>query len=243
MADVVYKPKGAALEYAPWASNIYAGCDNGCLYCYAPRVLHQKKEDFHVCKGVRPGYFERLKKECKSGKHAGKQVLLSFTSDPYQKQERLRCSTRSAIIILHDGGANVTILTKCPTLALRDTDILFPGRDVIATTLTFARGEFAASMHWEPGGDLPCQRIYAMQEFKRQGFETWVSMEPTIVPESTLSLIHQTVGTFDTYKIGKLNYMDTSHIDWARFAGEARRLLEFYELDYIMKESLSRYLT
>jgi DNA repair photolyase len=128
-------------------------------------------------------------------------------------------------------------------LALRDTDILIPGRDVIATTLTFAKGEFAASLRWEPGGDLPSQRIYAMKEFKMQGFETWVSMEPTIVPESTLVLIAQTVGIFDTYKVGKLNYMNTGHIDWEKFARDAKRRFDFFQLDYVMKESLSRYLT
>lgn len=242
MAKVVYQPRGAALEYAPWASNIYAGCDNGCLYCYAPRVLHQTKEDFHNCKGPRAGYFERLTKECATGEHAGKQVLLSFTSDPYQAQEKYLCATRKAIKILHAGGAHVTILTKCPTLALRDIGILRAG-DVVATTLTIAPGYWEDSLRWEPGGDLPCQRIFAMQEFKRRGFETWVSMEPTIIPAHTLDLIQETVGVFDTYKIGKLNYMAHGNVDWAKFAKDAKERLEFYGLNYVMKESLSRYLT
>ena len=243
MTKVVYKPKGAALEYAPWASNIYNGCDNGCLYCYAPRVLHQQKDDFHNCKGVRPGYFERLKRECESGEHAGKQVLLSFTSDPYQEQEKSLRATRKAIKILHKGGANVTILTKCPMLALRDAGVLYPGRDVVATTLTIAPGYWDESLHWEPGGDLPYQRILAMREFKRLGFETWVSMEPTIIPAHTLDLIQLTIGLFDEYRIGKLNYMTHGNINWERFAKDAVQMLEFYGLNYVMKESLSRYLT
>ena len=242
MADVVYKPRGAALEYAPWASNIYAGCDNGCRYCYAPRVLHQKKEDFHVCKGPRKNYFERLDIECASGKHEGKQVLLSFTSDPYQEKERHLGATRSAIQYLHSGGANVTILTKCPSLALRDLDILIPGKDVIATTLTFTPKSWRKSLEWEPYAELPHQRIMAMKEFKRRGFETWVSMEPTIEPEQTLALIRATAELFDTYKIGKLNYQDTSHIDWPKFAKEAVETLEFFSLNYVMKESLTQYL-
>lgn len=243
MSKVVYKPRGAAFEYAPWASNVYAGCDNGCLYCYAPRVLHQQREDFHNCKGVRPAYFERLQRECKSGECRGKQVLLSFTSDPYQEKEKHLCATRRAIGLLHAGGASVTILTKCPMLALRDTDILIPGRDVIATTLTFGQGAWEKSLYWEPHADLPCQRVFAMDAFKRLGFETWVSMEPTIEPAATLALIQETVGIFDTYKVGRLNYMNTDHIDWPQFARDAKAMLEFYGLDYVMKESLSQYLT
>ena len=243
MADVVYRPRGAALEYAPWASNIYSGCDNGCLYCYAPRVLHQKKEDFHVCKGQRPGYFARLLKECQAGKHEGKQVLLCFTSDPYQACEKEEALTREAIQILHEGSANVTILTKCPSLALRDLDVLIPGRDVIATTLTFTPHSWFKSQYWEPNAELPHQRILAMREFKRLGFETWVSMEPTIEPAETLALIQLTIGLFDEYRIGKLNYMNTEHIDWPKFAKDAVQMLEFYGLNYVMKESLSRYLT
>lgn len=243
MAKVVYKPRGAALEYAPWASNIYAGCDNGCRYCYAPRVLHQKKEDFHVCKGVRPAYFERLERECKTGEHAGKQVLLSFTSDPYQQLEKYLAATRRTIMTLHEGGANVTILTKCPSLALRDLDILVPGRDVIATTLTFTPKSWAKSLEWEPNAELPHQRIIAMREFKLQRFETWVSMEPTVEPAETLALIQLTIGLFDIYKIGKLNYMAHGNVDWAQFAKDAVQMLEFYEADYVMKESLTRYLT
>ena len=238
MAHVVYKAKGSAAEYSLWASNIYAGCASSCVYCYSPRVLHQKKEDYHNCKGVRKGYFERLDRECERRLHEGKNVLLCFTSDPYQNLEHELLATRRTIETLHNGGASVTILTKCPTLALRDMDILIPGYDVVATTLTFASGEGMLSNEWEPGGDLPALRISAMRKFKERGFETWVSMEPTIIPESTLTLIKETVGIFDLYRIGRLSYMDTSHIDWPKFAQDATELLEGLGLNYKLKASL-----
>lgn len=241
MANVVYKPRGAALEYAPWASNVYQGCDNGCLYCYAPRVLHQKKEDFHECKGVRQGYFERLERECKDNKQAGKQVLLCFTSDPYQEQEKKLGATRRAVQLLHQGGANVTILTKCPSLALRDLDILIPGRDVIATTLTFTPRSWAKSLEWEPDAELPHQRIIAMEVFRQHDFEVWVSMEPVIEPEETLELIRLTRETFSHFKVGRLNY-HPNDTDWDKFAHCVQRVLEDCGVEYTLKESLARYL-
>lgn len=34
---LIYKPQGAAGEYAKWAINLYHGCSNGCTYCYNRR--------------------------------------------------------------------------------------------------------------------------------------------------------------------------------------------------------------
>ena len=33
----IYKPKGAAAEYAEWACNFYVGCSNLCNYCYCKK--------------------------------------------------------------------------------------------------------------------------------------------------------------------------------------------------------------
>lgn len=31
---LIYKPKGRALEFAPYALNIFNGCSGRCEYCY-----------------------------------------------------------------------------------------------------------------------------------------------------------------------------------------------------------------
>ena len=61
--DVVYVPKGAALEYAPLAVNLYTGCSHGCKYCFAPACLHVTREEFSVPvarKGATPRGRHRL---------------------------------------------------------------------------------------------------------------------------------------------------------------------------------------
>lgn len=54
----IYKPKGAAREYGDLALNIYTGCPHRCFYCFAPRVLHRDKEQFHGIVEPRKGIVE-----------------------------------------------------------------------------------------------------------------------------------------------------------------------------------------
>ena len=37
MGSIIYRPKGRAAEYAPWAANIFVGCSNDCEYCYCKK--------------------------------------------------------------------------------------------------------------------------------------------------------------------------------------------------------------
>ena len=59
----IYKPKGRAKEYGDYAINIYTGCPHRCYYCFAPNVLHKKKEQFHSCVEPRQNIVEEAKKE------------------------------------------------------------------------------------------------------------------------------------------------------------------------------------
>lgn len=45
----IYVPNGRAKEYGDYAVNIYTGCPHRCYYCFAPQVLHRKREVFHSC--------------------------------------------------------------------------------------------------------------------------------------------------------------------------------------------------
>ena len=39
---LIYRPRGAAGEYARFAVNFYLGCPNGCRYCYLKRGVGAK---------------------------------------------------------------------------------------------------------------------------------------------------------------------------------------------------------
>lgn len=102
----IYTPKGRALEYAPFAANLYRGCTNGCTYCFAPLVLREEREVFHAEATLREGSLEGLEKQLATGNFAGKQILLSFTTDPYQPGECGRQNTRTALQLIKEYGSN-----------------------------------------------------------------------------------------------------------------------------------------
>ena len=58
--DVIYEPRGAALEYSPLACNLRKGCTHGCLYCYAPACLRMAPEEFHARSEPRERIIERM---------------------------------------------------------------------------------------------------------------------------------------------------------------------------------------
>lgn len=237
---LIYQPSGRAREYAKWAINLYQGCEHGCGYCYAPLVLKKNRKVFHEKATLRPKFFERLEREVAKEHQDGKLITLCFTSDPYQPCERLLCATRRTIQILHEAGANVCVLTKAPTLALRDMDLFIPG-DEFATTLTFGKRQWKESLEWEPFAELPHQRILGLQVMHKMGSKTWASLEPVVNTKGTFEAIYDSHPYVDHYKIGPLNYVENT-TDWREFAVNVTNLLDSLQKDYVLKKDLQKYL-
>jgi len=232
----IYEPKGKALEYCERAVNLYRGCGHGCLYCYAPRALHMHRDAFDE-QGPRPGVLESLVKE--APRHAGREVLLCFTTDPYGPGSD--GTTREAIDIIQRARCRVVILTKSGERSMRDLDMLRPGIDRYGATLTFAMA--SDSRKWEPHAALPHERLIALAEAHARGIETWASLEPVIDPEQTLELIRRAKGYVDVFKIGRWNHdARAREIDWPRFARDAVDLCEATGRRYVLKADLRKVL-
>ncbi len=240
--QIIYEPRGKAKEYAALAANLYRGCSHGCLYCYAPSATFKKRDLFHsqdfVC--PRKDVLNTLKKEVMSFIDClnPDNVLLSFTTDPYQPVEENLGITRKAIKILNNCGVGVTILTKGGQLATRDFDLLkLEPTNRFGVTLTCI--DHNESRKWEPSASPPQERINSLLDAWTQGIETYVSFEPVVNPENVYRLIEITHEFVDFYKVGKLNYHPHSKtINWVEFRTKVVQLLKSKNKQFLIKKDL-----
>ncbi len=242
----IYRPKGAAAEYADYAINIYTGCANGCTYCYAPRILRKSREAFARDVRVRPGLMDALDAQLSSGAFEGKTVHLCFTCDPYPAGHAAR-PTRDVIEVLKRAGCHVQVLTKNPTASMRDWGCLDEG-DWIGTTFTGADPWDAGDpsdpsdvpyLRHEPLAENEHSRYKALKAAKGAGLRTWASCEPVIDPAAICGLVAKDGkdNPIDLFKIGKLNHA-RSDIDWAAFGQKVESLCRRLGRSYVIKGSL-----
>ncbi len=233
----IYPPKGQAGEYSALAANPYRGCGHKCAYCYVPQVTKQDRREFNAGALERKNYLDMLRKDAAKYKAAGitEQVMISFTSDPYHPGDN--SLTREAFQLMIDHGLAICALTKGGSRALRDIDLFRPGRDAFASTLTTLDDRF--SQKWESGAQLPGDRIATLKAFHECGIFTWVSLEPTLDIESSLSIVDATHEFVDLYKVGRANYVQeiTRTTDWEGYTHRMiDKLQKLGNLHYIKKD-------
>ena len=210
-----YEPKGAAREYAPLALNLYNGCSHGCTYCYAPACVHRSRDDFRTNVTPRKGIIEALQKSLK--REVPKQtVLLSFTSDPYQRLEAEAKITRAALETMDGLGMDVAILTKS-TRVERDFNLIAKNGWHLGMTLSCWEPEFAEE--YEFFVSLPHYRYETLRDSEEIGIKTFVSIEP-VLNEKELALIFDAITPLrleSGVRIGKWNHSpEADKIDWKR---------------------------
>src|SRR5262245_9427882 len=125
---IIYAPAGQAGEYAKLACNHYRGCGHQCGYCWVPQVIHMSRADFDREALPKNDILENLKKDAEKYQQAGvsEQVLLCFSTDPYNPNDEFYQLTRHCLIILREHGLGFCTLTKGGSKALRDIDLFRP---------------------------------------------------------------------------------------------------------------------
>lgn len=250
----IYQPKGQAGEYSAWAANPFYGCGHKCAYCYVPNIPGQPdRKTFDEGAILKPNYLAVFEKEAQKMRLStdvrDRQVMISFTSDPFApfvRDQNGRDITADAPVrkmwqIMIENGFAICALTKGGTRALRDLDLFRPDRDAFASTLTSLDPEF--SQKWERGAALPHDRIAALQEFHKRGIFTWVSLEPTIDVEASLSIVDATHEFVDLYKVGRVNYLKiTKTTDWRDYTLRMIDKLQKLGKAHYIKKDLQPYL-
>jgi DNA repair photolyase len=211
--------------------------------CYVPSVLRMSRAEFDAGANPRPDFINLLTKDARKYQAAGirEQVMLSFTTDPYNPGDVERALTRQTIEVLKAHGLGFCTLTKGGSRALRDLDLFRPDRDAFASTLTSL--DPAVSLEWESGAALPDDRIATLKRFHDAGIFTWVSLEPVYDTEATLEIIEATHEFVDLYKIGRINYHRlTKEIDWRDFAGRVVEMVSRLGAGHYIKKDLQPFL-
>jgi DNA repair photolyase len=237
----IYPPKGQAGEYSALAANPYRGCGHKCAYCYVPLITKQDRGEFNAGAIDRKSYLENLRKDAKKYQQANLhgQVMISFTSDPYHPFDTTL--TRQSFETIIEHGLAICALTKGGTRSFRDIDLFRPDRDAFASTLTSLDDRF--SQKWESGAALPGDRIAALKTFHDRGIFTWVSLEPTIDVERSLSIVDATHEFVDLYKVGRVNYLPiTKTTDWQDYTHRMVAKLQHLGKAHYVKKDLQPFL-
>ena len=245
--QIIYEPKGKALEYSPLACNLYKGCPHGCRYCYGPTIPNPAKKgltmdewtrQWHSKSVVKKGAMANLERDCWQMHRRGdtRPVLLCFACDPYPPDEPPTMlygpMTRRALGIMNDRGITPIILTKGGTRACRDFDILKAAGGWFGQTVALGCEYEQINKDWEPNAAALPDRYGAFQEARRREVKTWVSIEPVLFPDGTARAIWGLADSkVDHFKLGKLSGYDREtraiekSINWPEYREQAVAIL------------------
>lgn len=152
--------------------NPYVGCPNGCLYCYASFLRPLKKHDELW------GEFIDIKTTdnmIKKRSVTGKTILLSSTTDPYNKYEKDYKITRSILVKLVDFDFHLIIETK-NKLILRDINLLRKMKDVkVIISLNTLNDNFRRQIENYSTID---SRIKTLKTLHEEGIYTILNISP-----------------------------------------------------------------
>ena len=154
----------------------YAGCDHGCLYCYASSYIR----NFYTPR-AKKDFLTRLSREIKKIP-AGSFITIANSSDPYLSLERKMKLTQKALKMLKDYDLKIMLVTKSP-LVLRDSKLLKKLQNIIiSVSLTTLNKSKAKKL--EPGASAPKARLKAVETLSKH-IPVVVRFDPLIYPLNT----------------------------------------------------------
>jgi len=165
--------------------NAYAGCEHGCIYCFA-RPTHAYHDlspglDFESRLFAKPEAATLLRAELAKPGYRVAPIALGTNTDPYQPIEGEWRITRSILEVLAETDHPVAITTKSDRV-VRDIDILAPmaakGLATVCVSVTSLDAKVARTV--EPRAPTPERRLAAVAKLAAAGIPTYVSIAPVI---------------------------------------------------------------
>lgn len=246
--NVIKSPRGAAAEYAKHSFSAYKRCTNGCAYCYLNRGVLSKElgtgtPELRSCFKSDDDVMKKFVKELIAHRDeliSDGGIFFSFITDPCLP-ETISLTRRCAIMAMEQ-DVPVTILTKMAqwSYGISSLDMIDVGKErgllCVGFTLT-------GHDEMEPKADSNAARISAMKLLHDQGIKTFASIEPIIDFDSSLSMIEQTAGFCDLYRIGlrsgvKSDYYDNEKLCFFMGQVEGTLVLKLSKAKVYWKESV-----
>ncbi len=240
--QVIYQPKGRALEYSELACNLYIGCSHGCTYCFAPACMHKKQDAYHSEVKPRKRIIDLFEKDARLLQGDPRRILFSFISDPYQPLEKKEMLTQRALELVGKYQLNSQILTKGKKeLVERDFELIKRVGSELGVTLCFA--DDARRKDWEPDASSVEDRINLLKDAHKEGIYAWVSLEPVIDAQEALDVIKLAHPFVRFWKVGKLNHRKEIEklTDWSKFLRDVKKLLTKVKANFYIKLDLKQY--
>lgn len=165
--------------------NAYAGCEHGCIYCYA-RPSHAYHDlspglDFETKLFAKPQAADLLRKTFAKRGYRPRPLAMGTNTDPYQPIEARYRITRQVLETCLEARHPVTITTKSARV-LDDLDLLaeLARHRLTAVSISVTSLDPHLSRLLEPRASAPAKRLAALGRLVEAGVPAHVSVAPVI---------------------------------------------------------------
>ena len=168
-----------------YSMNPYAGCEHGCIYCYARNVHeywgYSAGLDFERKIIVKTNAAQVLRKTFMHPKWDPLPIMLSGNTDCYQPAEQKYRLTRGLLEVCNEFNHPVGILTKNSWI-IKDKDILqeMAKKKLVSAMVSVTTFNENLRRAMEPRTATATQRLRVIEELSNAGIHTGVMLGPMI---------------------------------------------------------------
>ncbi len=168
-----------------YSMNPYAGCEHGCIYCYARNVHeywgYSAGLDFEQKILIKKNAPQLLRKFLMHPKWDGTPIMLSGNTDCYQPAEQKYRLTRGLLEVCNEFNQPVGILTKNSWI-LKDKDVLqeMAKKGIVSAMVSITSFNEDLRRSMEPRTTTAKQKLKVINELSSAGVRMGIMMGPMI---------------------------------------------------------------
>ncbi|MEJ7626535.1 MAG: PA0069 family radical SAM protein [Ferruginibacter sp.] len=168
-----------------YSMNPYAGCEHGCIYCYARNVHeywgYSAGLDFEQKILIKTNAPVLLRKHLMHPRYECAPIMLSGNTDCYQPAEQKYRLTRSLLEVCNEFNQPVGILTKNSGI-LKDKDVLqeMAKKNIVSAMVSITSFNEDLRRIMEPRTTTALQKLKVIEELSKAGVRMGVMMGPMI---------------------------------------------------------------